>query len=133
VTSQGYPIQDGLASPAGTVTVSIAKDGTVTAEKFDGTTSTVGKIRLSLFPNPSGLKALGGNLFLATEAAGSEVQAVPGRDGGGEILQFFLEKSNVEVVNELVSLIVAQRAYEMNSRAIKAGDEMMSVVNQMLG
>lgn len=78
------------------------------------------------FVNPSGLDKAGGNLYRATAAAGTAIEGNPGENGLGKISQSFLERSNVEVVNELVSLIVAQRAYEVNSRAIRASDEMLT-------
>ena len=84
------------------------------------------------FLNPAGLSSEGGNLYSATPASGTEVSGTPGTNGLGTLRQSFLERSNVEVVTELVSLITAQRAYEINSRAIRAGDEMLEVTSQIV-
>ena len=84
------------------------------------------------FANPEGLQNIGSNLFLATDASGDEIPGSAGEDGLGTIRQNYLEGSNVEVVSELVSLITAQRAYEINSRAIRAGDEMLSAASELV-
>ena len=98
----------------------------------NGQESTVGQIELYRFANPTGLRQAGGNLYQVTEASGQEIAGNPGRDGFGKVRQNSLEGSNVEVVSEMVSLITAQRAYEINSRAIKAGDEMLSTTSQIV-
>jgi len=91
----------------------------------------VGTIQLARFSNPSGLASQGDNLYATTEASGAAVIGTAGQDGLGEIQSGFLEKSNVQMVTELVNLITAQRAYEINSRAIKAGDEMLQNTNNI--
>ncbi|MCF6148470.1 MAG: flagellar basal-body rod protein FlgG [Candidatus Kuenenia sp.] len=132
VTADGLPL-----SPSITVTdateISIGTDGTVYVKGSDasGTLQNVGQIMLAMFPNSSGLDSLGKNLYLETVASGAPSVTVPGEQGSGEIYQGFLENSNVETVTELVNLITAQRAYEINSRAISASDEMLSTINSM--
>jgi flagellar basal-body rod protein FlgG len=92
---------------------------------------TVGQVRLTRFVNPAGLRSQGANLFLESGASGQPQDANPGVDGAGLVLQGTLERSNVEVATELVSLILAQRAYEVNSRVIRSSDEMMQQVNNL--
>ncbi len=131
VTSGGYTMEPAISIPPSTVSISVGKDGTVTV--FDGTTTTsIGQITLVRFANPSGLSSEGGNLLAETSASGSPTTATPGQDGAGTLQQGFLEKSNVQMVTELVNLITAQRAYEINSRAIKAGDEMLTTANRLI-
>ena len=96
-----------------------------------GTTSIVGTIQLSRFANPSGLSSEGDNLLAETQASGTAVTGTAGENGFGSIQSGFLEKANVQMVNELVNLITAQRAYEINSRAIKAGDDMLRTANEI--
>jgi flagellar basal-body rod protein FlgG len=91
----------------------------------------LGTIELAQFQNPAGLEARGGNLFVATSASGDPVTGVPGTDGMGTIAQGFLEDSNVSVVEEMVAMILGQRAYEANSRVIRAADEMLQQVNNL--
>lgn len=91
----------------------------------------LGTIELASFPNPAGLSALGGNLFSPTTASGEPITGVPGSEGMGTIAQGFLEESNVSVVEEMVNMILGQRAYEANSRVVKAADEMLAQVNNM--
>ena len=96
------------------------------------TPQSIGQIQLARFANPSGLSAEGGNLYSQTDASGSAVTGAAGSSGLGVLEQGFLERSNVQMVQELVRLITAQRAYEINSRAIKAGDEMLTTANRMI-
>jgi flagellar basal-body rod protein FlgG len=133
VTGDGYPLDGGITIPndVNLDTLTIGADGTVSALQ-GGVTANLGQVLLYRFPNPAGLSSEGGNLFSATSASGDEVGGTPGTDGLGTLRQGFLESSNVEVVTELVSLITAQRAYEVNARAIKAGDEMLSTTAQIL-
>ena len=92
----------------------------------------MGQITLYNFPNPAGLSSEGGNLYAATDGSGLELSGIPGQDGFGLMRGGFLERSNVEVVTELISLITAQRAYEINSRAIRAADEMLSTTTDIV-
>jgi flagellar basal-body rod protein FlgG len=132
VTADGLAIQPAINVPANATSVSISKDGIVSAS-VPGQTETqqVGTIELANFQNPAGLQARGGNLFVATTASGDAVTGVPGADGIGTIAQGFLEDSNVSVVEEMVNMILGQRAYEANSRVIRAADEMLQQVNQL--
>jgi flagellar basal-body rod protein FlgG len=135
VTSDGHALEDSITIPAGIPLdhVAIGIDGTVTASQGD-TSIQLGQIQLHKFPNPAGLSSVGGNLYRPTSASGAAESGIPGAEGTGLgfVRQGFLEKSNVEVVTELVSLITAQRAYEINSRAIRAGDEMLSNTSQIV-
>ena len=98
----------------------------------NGVQATGPTIQLARFANPAGLQNLGSNLYAETAASGPEILGAPGDDGFGELRQSFVEGANVEVVSELVSLITAQRAYEINSRAIRAGDEMLSSATDLV-
>ena len=97
-----------------------------------GVTSELGQIELANFVNPTGLESLGNNLYRPTEASGDPVDGTPGLDGLGRLAQGFLEISNVSIVHELVDMIAAQRAYELNSRAIRAADQMMQQLNGII-
>jgi len=133
VNSQGYPLLPNISVPTDAVTVSVGVDGTVSAGSADGTLTTIGNIQLVRFPNPAGLASEGGNLFLETAASGSPTTGTPGQSGFGEVRQGYLEMSNVEVVNELVDLITAQRTYELNSKVVKAGDRILQATNYIAG
>lgn len=130
VTANGYQLDGGITVQDGIniTKISIAEDGTVSGiiEGSPQSSVQLGQLQLARFLNPAGLSSEGGNLYAATPASGNEVLTNPGLDGTGILRQGFLEGSNVEVVTELISLISAQRAYEINSRAIRAGDEMLS-------
>ncbi|MHC4122106.1 MAG: flagellar basal-body rod protein FlgG [Planctomycetota bacterium] len=125
VSTTGYSIEPAITIPTDSVAVDIGKDGSVNVSTASGTQSVVGTIQLAKFPNPSGLSNEGDNLLAETEASGTPTTGIAGENGFGAIQAGFLEKSNVQMVTELVNLITAQRAYEVNSRAIKAGDEML--------
>ena len=129
VTSNGYSIEPAISVPIDAVSVSIGKDGGVNITDASGTQSVVGTIQLARFPNPSGLSNEGGNFLAETMASGTATTGTPGENGFGTIQGGFLEKSNVQMVTELVNLITAQRAYEINSRAIRAGDDMLRTAN----
>jgi len=130
VTADGLPL-----SPTITIQdakeISIGTDGTVYVKDATNTIQNVGQIMLATFPNPAGLDNIGRNMYVETLATGAPIISVPGQQGTGEIYQGALENSNVETVTELVNLITAQRAYEINSKAIKASDEMLSTINNM--
>jgi flagellar basal-body rod protein FlgG len=133
VTSEGYPLDPPVQIPPDAVEVIIGEDGTVNVMKSDsGLPEAVTNISMFRFANPSGLKAQGGNLFSESASSGQATQATPGSDGAGTIKQGYLERANVQVVDELVGLILAQRNYEINSRAIKVSDEMLQQVNNMV-
>jgi len=95
------------------------------------TTQTIGQIQLAVFPNPAGMNRIGQNLYSATAASGTATVANPGSTGTSEVSQGFLEGSNVQVVQEMVNMIMAQRAYEINSKAVQTADDMLSTINQM--
>lgn len=133
VTSSGYPLQPGLTVPTSTQSLSIGNDGTVSVLTAGNTTpTTLGTIQLSDFINPAGLEPMGENLFRESAASGTPQTANPGLSGLGTLTQGFLESSNVNVVEELVNMIEAQRAYEMNSKAISATDDMLKFASQQL-
>lgn len=132
VTTTGYPIEPAITVPTDAVSIDIGKDGGVNVTDAAGTSSVVGTIQLVRFPNPSGLSGEGDNLLAETEASGSPTTGIAGESGFGTIQSGFLEKSNVQMVTELVNLITAQRAYEINSRAIRAGDDMLQTANNMV-
>ena len=132
VTTGGYTIEPAISVPTDAVSVTIAKDGGVNVTDSSGSTSVVGTIQLARFPNPSGLSSEGGNLLAETGASGTFTTGTPGENGFGSIQSGFLEKSNVQMVTELVNLITAQRAYEINSRAIKVGDDMLQTANSIV-
>ncbi len=125
VTTAGYVVAPGITIPTDAAGVDIAPDGGVNVTTAAGTQSVVGTIQLVKFSNPSGLSSEGGNLLAKTEASGTPITGTAGANGFGAIQSGFLEKSNVQMVTELVNLITAQRAYEVSSRTIKAGDEML--------
>jgi len=123
VTTNGYAIEPAISVPTDAVSVSIEKDGGVNVTDSSGTQSVVGTVQLVRFANPSGLSNEGDNLLSETQASGTPTTGTPGENGFGTIQAGFLEKSNVQMVTELVNLITAQRAYEINSRVIRAGDD----------
>ncbi len=132
VTSSGYTIVPAITVPIDAISVSIENDGGVNITDSSGTQSVAGTIQLARFPNPSGLSGEGGNLLAENAASGTPTTGTPGANGFGTIQSGFLEKSNVQMVTELVNLITAQRAYEINSRAIKAGDDMLQTANNIV-
>ncbi len=132
VTALGYSIEPAISIPTDATSVDIGKDGSVNVTDAAGTQSVVGTIQLARFANPSGLSSEGDNLLTETGASGTPTTGTAGENGFGAIQSGFLEKSNVQMVTELVNLITAQRAYEINSRAIKAGDDMLRTANQIV-
>ena len=132
VTSNGHTVEPAISVPTDAVSISIEKDGGVNITDSSGTQSVVGTIQLARFPNPSGLSGEGGNLLSETMASGTPTTGTPGENGFGSIQSGFLEKSNVQMVTELVNLITAQRAYEINSKAIKAGDDMLRTASSIV-
>lgn len=133
VTLDGYLVNGGITIPDDARSITISNDGQVQVVSGNATTSTtVGNIQLVRFINPGGLEAIGENLFVETDASGNPQTGTPGDDGTGNLLQGYLEASNVEAVAEISDLISAQRAYELNSRVISAADEMMQAAGQAL-
>ncbi len=132
VTSDGYPISPEVTLPANWKSVTIGPDGTVSAQVSGQTAPVqVTQLQLARFANPAGLSSIGHNLYVPSGSSGPAVSGAPGSDGLGKIAQNTLEMSNVSVVEEMVSMIVAQRAYETNSKAIQASDEMLQMANQL--
>jgi len=133
VTPNGYAIQPSINIPIDAQSVTIAVDGTVSVSMQGvAATTQVGSIQLADFINPAGLQPMGGKLFLETTASGSPQVGAPGLNGLGSLLQGYIESSNVNVVEELVSMIETQRAYEMNSRAISTADQLLQYVSNNL-
>lgn len=132
VNSSGLPLADQIQIPSDAVSIQITQDGMVSA-LLQGETSPVdlGQIEMAKFTNPAGLRAMGDNLFEATQGSGEPFIGIPGNQGFGSIQQGFTENSNVDIVNEMVNLIVAQRAYETNSKMVQTAEEMMSVTNSI--
>lgn len=130
VTSSGAPIQGLSAAPDDYTGIVVLPTGELSYETPDGLVDG-GTLQLAKFANPNGLKAIGGNLLEETAASGTPTLGQPGGNGFGTMMQGFLEMSNVNVVEEMINMIVAQRAYEINSKAIQASDEMMAVINQL--
>lgn len=131
VTNDGMVLQGGFGTiPAGTKDITISKNGTVTTSGSSGTATF--NIQISRFVNPSGLKPIGGNLYTETEGSGPAETGTPGENSFGTLQQGYLEMSNVKVVEEMVNLILAQRAYEVNSKAVQAADEMMQLSNNLI-
>lgn len=132
VTAAGYTVQPGLTIPANALAVTIGADGAVSATIAGQTAAqTVGQIQLATFVNPAGLDPRGGNLFVETAASGTPNAAAPGTSGHGLLQQGFVEGSNVNVVEELVTMIATQRAYELNSKAIQTSDQMLQRLSQV--
>jgi flagellar basal-body rod protein FlgG len=133
VTAEGYLLDGSPQIGQDVISVTIGEDGTFsTLASEGGTPTTAGQLQLWRFPNPAGLKAQGGNFYSETGSSGPAASSVAGQTGTGVLKQGYRERSNVQVVDELVSLILAQRNYEVNSRAIRASDEMLQQVNQMV-
>jgi flagellar basal-body rod protein FlgG len=133
VTADGNPLNPAITIPPNALSVTIGQDGTVSVT-LPGQTAAqqVGNIQLALFPNPGGLNSVGNDLFLATTASGDPIVGTPGgTEGLGTIAQGVLEESNVNVVEEFIQMIMAQRSYESNSRVVQAADQMMQQLNNM--
>jgi flagellar basal-body rod protein FlgG len=129
-TSDGLVLQGGFQPiPTGTTNISIASTGEVTTTGPSGNQTF--RVQLVRFANPSGLQSMGGNLFKETTSSGPAELGNPGENGFGTLQQGYLEMSNVNVVEEMVNMIVAQRAYEVNSKAVQASDEMMQMSNNL--
>ena len=129
VTADGYHLEPVVIVPEDTLAINVSRDGIIEAVLPNEVDPLViGQIDLVKFINPEGLKNIGNNLYLATPASGIPINGIPGSDGYGDILQFYLETSNVDIIDEMVNMISAQRAYEINSKSIRAADEMGTTV-----
>ncbi len=132
VTSDGFFLEPEITIPADAVSLSIGIDGTVSVLQSGQSQPTeIGTVNIARFVNPAGLHAIGRNLFMPTSSSGDAIVGTAGEDGFGTISQGFLEMSNVSVVDEMVKMISAQRAYEINSKSIQAADEMLQMANNL--
>jgi flagellar basal-body rod protein FlgG len=129
--SHGNRLQPEFAIPAKTVSITVDSGGKLVASGSDG--KELGSVQLQLFdfPNPGGLQSIGQNLLIPSESSGDPVQGNPGTDEFGTISQGYLEMSNVDVVEEMIQMIIGQRAYEIGGKVIQAGDEMLQIVNNL--
>lgn len=133
VTAEGYSMDPQITVPPNSTSVTISRDGVVSATiAGQSATQQLGTIEVAKFANAAGLRPLGGNLFAATTASGEPETGSPGTDGRGTLVQGFLEDSNVSIVEEMVNMIIGQRAYEANSRVVKAADDMMTQTNSLV-
>jgi len=133
VNNEGMLIEPAINIPEGTSQVTISTDGIVSAyREGEVEPQQIGDILLVDFINPTGLQAIGGNLFRETVASGNPQQGAPGENGMGRLLQGTLENSNVDIVEEMVNMITTQRAYEMNSKVVSAADQMLQYITQTL-
>ena len=132
VTSDGFLMEPEISIPSDSTSISIGTDGTVSVLQAGETEpSEIGTIQLAKFINPAGLHSIGRNLYLSSAASGDAITGTAGENGFGTIAQGYLEMSNVSVVDEMVNMITAQRAYEINSKAIQASDEMLQMTNNI--
>lgn len=132
VTSDGYPMLPEIVIPSNATKISVGNDGTVSVlQPGQNAPTTVGNVVLATFSNPSGLSSIGKNLFVESDASGTPTTGTPGQDGIGTISQGYLEMSNVSVMEEMVNMIVGQRAYEINSKAVQTADEMLQQANNL--
>ena len=132
VTATGARLASELNLPSGTEDIAVGEDGVVRVLLAgDVEPQEIGQIELAKFVNPAGLKSLGGNMYEETIASGQPIIGFAGEDGFGTTIQGFLEKSNVDVVQEMINMIIAQRAYEINSKAVKTADDMLAIANNI--
>ncbi len=132
VNSDGYPMEPAISVPSNTLNITISPDGMVSVlQAGSATPAEIGQIELAQFINPGGLKAIGKNLFVSTGASDEATTANPGSEGLGTVAQGFIELSNVNVVEEMVNMILSQRAYEINSKVVKASDDMLQLANNL--
>ena len=133
VTASGYELDPSVSLDQNVLSVAIGKDGQITGNTVGGGSENLGKIELTRFMNSSGLDAIGNNMYVETPASGSPLVGNPGSNGYGEINQGYLESSNVDIVEEMISMITAQRAYEINSKTVKTVEDMMTMANNLKG
>jgi len=134
VTASGYPIQPAVTIPANATSLTIGSDGVITITQAGSQLPVqVGAMQLATFVNPAGLDSIGENLYLETGSSGNANTTVPGLNGSGNLMQNYVEGSNVNVATELVNMIQTQRAYEMNSQAITTSNQMLQRLVQMAG
>ena len=132
VTSSGYALQPAITIPSNALTITVARDGTITVTQPGQAAPTqVGALQLANFINPAGLQSQGENLYLETASSGTPTTNTPGTNGLGTLSQGYVETSNVNVVEELVNMIQTQRAYEINSKAVQTSDQMLQRLAQL--
>jgi flagellar basal-body rod protein FlgG len=133
VTVDGYTLLPGIVVPPEATSITVSSNGTVSiTAKGDNTPIEVGRLEMARFLNPTGLESVGENQGVETTSSGRAITGFPQEDGFGSILQGALEASNVEIVQEMTDMIAAQRAYEINAKAVRAGDEMMQTTNEIV-
>ena len=131
VSSNGNVLEPGFTIPDNAIDIQVSSDGVISIVDTDGNTVDLGTIELAKFVNPGGLKAIGNNQYLETEESGVPFLGQPNTEDFGELQQGYLESSNVDIVQEMVNMITAQRAYEINSKAVKTVDDMMQIANSL--
>jgi len=132
VTGSGLRVYPQLDIPLGAASVNVSENGVISVLfPNQPEPEEVGQLELASFMNPAGLRAEGGNLYVETQASGRPNFGIPGEDSFGAVVQGYLEKSNVDVVQEMINLIVSQRAYEINSKAVTTADELLSITNNI--
>jgi flagellar basal-body rod protein FlgG len=131
VTASGYILEPEISLTDDILQINISRDGAMEVKTSGGNSYVLDNIQLVRFINPGGLEALGDNLYAETESSGQPILGTPGMDGFGEIQQGFLEASNVDIVEEMIAMITAQRAYEINSKTVKTVEEMMTMTNNL--
>jgi flagellar basal-body rod protein FlgG len=132
VTAGGYPLEPAVMIPDNALSVTISQDGIVSVtQPGSGQAAEVGQLTLASFVNPTGLESIGENLYVETTSSGTPTQGIPGMNGLGRLYQGYVETSNVNVVEEMVSMIQTQRAYEINSKAVQTSDEMLARLGQL--
>lgn len=132
VTSSGYPLNPAVTIPQGTTKINISRDGIISVQTAGQVELTqIGNVQLATFINPAGLQSIGENLYLETGASGAPIGSAPGANGLGLLNQSYVETSNVNITEELINMIQAQRAYEINSRSIQTSDQMLQKLTQL--
>ena len=132
VSASGYPVQPSITLPADTLSVTISKDGVVSITQSGSAAATqIGTLQVATFINVGGLQSMGENLFLETASSGTPTPNTPGQNGSGSLYQGYVETSNVNVAEELVSMIQTQRAYELNSKVVSTSDAMLARLTQL--
>ncbi|MCX6151053.1 MAG: flagellar basal-body rod protein FlgG [Ignavibacteriales bacterium] len=131
VTSTGYILEPGIRLNSDVLSMQVTRDGNVSVVETGGNTVDLGTMELAKFVNPGGLVAMGDNMYSETKESGAPILGNPAQNGFGELQQGFLESSNVDIVEEMVSMITAQRAYEINSKTVKTVEDMITMVNNL--
>jgi flagellar basal-body rod protein FlgG len=131
VTTSGYMLEPGFTISDNVSDIAISRDGIVSMRELNGNSIELGQIELAKFINSAGLIALGDNMYGESDASGAPILGNPGSTGYGELQQGFLEASNVDIVEEMIAMITAQRAYEINSKTVKTVEDMMTMVNNL--